>query len=90
MTMRADEPDIYLQRGVCLLKKGLVSEAAAEFRRVLKLTNHSDFSEPAKRYLRQIEDQPETSLPPPAANGASSFPASAQPRAQDHAFDRPN
>ncbi len=90
MIMRADDPETYLHRGVCLVKKGLLSEAAAEFRRVLKLTNHSDFAEPAKNYLRQIEDQHETSLPPPAANGASSFPASPLPRAQDHAFDRPN
>jgi tetratricopeptide (TPR) repeat protein len=88
MTLRASDPDAYLQRGICLLKKGVLLEAAADFRRVLKLTNHSDYAEPAKTYLRQIDDQ--TGLSPRSgANGASMFPASSQPRAQDHALDRP-
>jgi tetratricopeptide (TPR) repeat protein len=88
LTIRANEPDVFLQRGVCLLKKGLLSEAEIEFRRVLKLTNHSDYSEPAKSYLRQIEDQA-LNAPPSASNGTPMFPASSQPQAQDHAFDRP-
>ena len=37
------------------MKKGLLREAAADFQRVLKLTNHSDFAEPAKQYLRECE-----------------------------------
>ena len=55
MTIRANDPETYLNRGICLVKKGLVSEAAADFQRVLKLTNHSDFAEPAKQYLRECE-----------------------------------
>jgi tetratricopeptide (TPR) repeat protein len=69
MTMRANDPDTYLQRGVCLVKNGQLSEAAADFRRVLKLTNHSDYAEPAKNYLRQIEDQG-AGPPQSATNGA--------------------
>ena len=48
MLIRANDPDTYLQRGVCLVKKGLVDDAVADFHRVLKLTNHSDYAEPAK------------------------------------------
>ena len=55
MTLRANDPETHLNRGICLLKKGLVREAAADFQRVLKLTNHSDFAEPAKQYLRECE-----------------------------------
>jgi tetratricopeptide (TPR) repeat protein len=73
MIMRANDPETYLQRGVCLVKKGLLSEAAADFRRVLKLTNHSDFAEPAKSYIHQIEVQA-GALPHSASNGAPSLP----------------
>jgi TPR repeat/Tetratricopeptide repeat len=57
MLMRGNDPDLYLHRGICLAKKGLVNDAVADFHRVLKLTNHSDFAEPAKSYLRQYENQ---------------------------------
>ena len=64
--IRANDPETHLNRGICLLKKGLVSEAAADFQRVLKLTNHSDFAEPAKQYLARvrIEQRRVASLPP--------------------------
>lgn len=88
MTLRANDPETYLHRGVCLFKKGLLSDAAADFRRVLKLTNHSDYAEPAKSHLRQIEDQV-GEQPQPEANGVPIIPASSQPRPQDHALDRP-
>ena len=39
------------------MKKGQSSDAVADFERVLKLTNHSDFAEPAKKFLRQFEGQ---------------------------------
>ncbi len=55
MNLRANDPEAYLNRGICLLKKGLVREATADFQRVLKLTNHSDYAEPAKQYLRECE-----------------------------------
>ncbi len=57
MIIRANDPEFYLNRGICLMKKGQSSEAAADFERVLKLTNHSDFAEPAKKFLRQFEAQ---------------------------------
>jgi tetratricopeptide (TPR) repeat protein len=88
MIMRANDPETFLYRGICLVKKGHLNEAAVDFRRVLKLTNHSDFAEPAKSYLRQIEDQP-SGAPLAGGNGALNFPPSTQPRAQDHALDRP-
>ncbi len=75
--LQANDPSLYLCRGVCFLKKGLLNDAAADFRRVLKLTNHSDFAEPAKNYLRQCESQTFPSTPPaPNPNGSpSEFPA---------------
>jgi tetratricopeptide (TPR) repeat protein len=71
--LQATDPGLYLCRGVCFLKKGLHKDAAADFRRVLKLTNHSDFAEPAKNYLQQCESQafPST-LPAPNPNGSPS------------------
>ncbi len=57
MTMRANDPEFYLNRGICLMKKGQSSDAVSDFERVLKLTNHSDFAEPAKKFLRQFEGQ---------------------------------
>ncbi len=83
--LQANDPGLYLCRGVCFLKKGLNNDAAADFRRVLKLTNHSDFAEPAKNYLRQCESQtiPST-LPTPNPNGSPSEPA----RAKTHSSDR--
>jgi len=85
MLIRADDPEIYLRRGMCLMKKGLLDEALGDFQRVLKLTNHSDFAEPAKDYIRQLENQ--GGRPPlPSANGGPALPSSPQPRAQDHAI----
>jgi tetratricopeptide (TPR) repeat protein len=82
--LQATDPSLYLGRGVCFLKKGLLREAAADFRRVLKLTNHSDFAEPAKNYLRQCE-APILSplLPAPNPNGSSSDSTAQQPSSQD-------
>jgi tetratricopeptide (TPR) repeat protein len=85
MVIQANDPDTYLHRGICLVKKGLLSDALADFHRVLKLTNHSDFAEPAKAYIRQLEDRASSSLPS-AANGESALPSSPRPRAQDHAI----
>jgi len=44
---------------------------------VLKLTNHSDFADPAKKYLRECQGQAPPSLPASGGNGraaASSVP----------------
>jgi tetratricopeptide (TPR) repeat protein len=46
-----------LYRGLSLAKIGETSRAADDFRRVLKLTNHSDFVEPAKFHLAMIENE---------------------------------
>jgi tetratricopeptide (TPR) repeat protein len=80
MIIRPNDPELFLNRGICLLKKGQVKDALADFRRVLKLTNHTDFAEPAKNYLRELEAQVE--LPPAVAdsNGAPAVAAPSQPR----------
>jgi hypothetical protein len=43
-----------LQRGICLAEKGMLTEGILDLQRVLKLTNHSDYSEPAGFYLNQF------------------------------------
>ncbi len=84
--MRATDPDLYLNRGICLLKKGMINDAADDFRRVLKLTNHSDFADPAKEYLRKIESPDASALPfPPAeANGIPPSNALPEPKNKDY------
>ncbi len=82
---RGNDPELYLNRGICLLKKGQVSDALADFHRVLKLTNHSDYADPAKNYLRQYE----AAAPPaePAAaevNGAPATTAMPEPKTEDY------
>jgi tetratricopeptide (TPR) repeat protein len=86
MLIRANDPDTYLQRGVCLVKKGLVDDALADFYRVLKLTNHTDYAEPAKAYLRQVLDDRAGTAARYQPNGAPVAPSPPQPRAQDHAL----
>jgi len=83
--LQANDPGLYLCRGVCFLKKGLHKDAAADFRRVLKLTNHSDFAEPAKSYLRQCESQtfPST-VPTPNPNGSPPGSTVQNPSSQDY------
>jgi tetratricopeptide (TPR) repeat protein len=83
MTIRANDPETHLGRGICLVKKGFMSEAAADFHRVLKLTNHSDFAEPAKHYLRECESTAPGPLPPAGANGSASAAPSSEPAAPD-------
>ena len=73
MSLRVNDPEAYLNRGICLVKKGLVTPAIADFERVLKLTNHSDFAEPARNYIRYCQEQP--ALSPSSGNG-SPFPLS--------------
>jgi len=58
MNLKVNDAESYLNRGICLVKKGLVSAAAADFERVLKLTNHSDFADPARNYLRYCQEHP--------------------------------
>lgn len=83
--VQANDPGLYLSRGVCFLRKGLHEDAAADFRRVLKLTNHSDFAEPAKSYLQQCESHAiPSALPTPNPNGWSSGTPIQKPSAPDH------
>ncbi|MGC8639880.1 MAG: tetratricopeptide repeat protein [Isosphaeraceae bacterium] len=73
MIMRPNDPDCYLNRGVCLARKGLISDAILDFQRVLKLTNHSDYAEPARHYLDQLGGEnplPESSTAP-GVNGSA-------------------
>jgi tetratricopeptide (TPR) repeat protein len=89
MELQPSDPESYLNRGICFFKKGLVLEAAADFQRVLKLTNHSDFAEPAKEYLRQldghsVEATPHASLAPPQPNGATESTALQEPKTEDY------
>jgi tetratricopeptide (TPR) repeat protein len=84
MIMRGNDPDFYLSRGVCLMKKGLSSEANADFERVLKLTNHSDFAEPAKKYLHESEAQVKLSSTTTSAAAPAAPPYSSKPAAQDY------
>ena len=71
MTIRANDPETLLNRGICLMKKGLWSDASLDLQRVLKLTNHSDFAEPAKQYLRECESHAPKALPATGSNGSS-------------------
>ena len=85
MIIRANDPEFYLSRGICLMKKGLSSEAAADFERVLKLTNHSDFAEPAKKYLHQYEAHSQPVLDrQPTRTAPAAPPYSSKPAAQDY------
>jgi tetratricopeptide (TPR) repeat protein len=86
MIMRPNDPECYLNRGICLAKKGAVSDAIQDFQRVLKLTNHTDYAEPARVYLAQLGG--ENPLPPsmPSVNGSGKIasPGSGQPAGQDY------
>jgi len=84
MIIRGNDPELFLNRGICLLKKGQVKEALADFHRVLKLTNHTDFAEPAKNYLRQYEVQVEPAQPAANSNGAPASTAMPEPKTEDY------
>jgi tetratricopeptide (TPR) repeat protein len=73
MIMRPNYVECYLNRGVCLAKKGMLTEAILDFQRVLKLTNHSDYAEPARFYLNQLGDENLLPVPSPlsSVNGAT-------------------
>ena len=84
MIIRGNDPELFLNRGICLLKKGQVTDAVADFHRVLKLTNHTDYADPAKQYLRQYEAPAQ---PAPAAadvNGAPATTVMPEPKTEDY------
>jgi tetratricopeptide (TPR) repeat protein len=88
MIMRPNDAECYLNRGVCLARKGLISDAILDFQRVLKLTNHSDYAEPARYYLDQLggENPLPSPAPVPSTNGSAHAAATApsQPAAPDY------
>jgi tetratricopeptide (TPR) repeat protein len=89
MELQPSDPELYLNRGICLYKKGLLLEAATDFHRVLRLTNHSDFAEPAKDFLRRLDGQSAdasapASLMPPQANGVTESTAIPEPKTGDY------
>jgi tetratricopeptide (TPR) repeat protein len=79
-----NDPELYLNRGICLLKKGQVHDAVADFHRVLKLTNHSDYADPAKNYLRQYEAPAQAVQPAADVNGAPATSALPEPKTEDY------
>jgi tetratricopeptide (TPR) repeat protein len=88
MIMRPNDAECYLNRGVCLAKKGMLSEAIHDFQRVLKLTNHSDYAEPARFYLEQLGGENPLPMPSPlpSTNGSihAPSPEPSQPPSQDY------
>jgi tetratricopeptide (TPR) repeat protein len=91
MEIHPTDPELYLNRGICYGKKGLEAEAAADFHRVLKLTNHSDFAEPAKEYLLRLNlsassapEAPPVPLPAPQANGVADSTVMPEPKTEDY------
>jgi tetratricopeptide (TPR) repeat protein len=88
MDLQPTDPELYLDRGICYFKKGLTIEAAADFQRVLKLTNHTDFAEPAKDFLRRLDahsaEAPLLAPPPPQPNGAPESTVLPEPKTEDY------
>jgi Tfp pilus assembly protein PilF len=84
MILRGNDPELYLHRGICLLKKGQVNDAVADFHRVLKLTNHSDYADPAKNYLRDCEAGAQPAQPAADVNGAPATAAMPAPKTEDY------
>lgn len=56
MSLKQNDPAVFLNRGLCYAKLRVYPKAVADLERVLKLTNHTDFAEPANRYLREIRE----------------------------------
>lgn len=54
-TLRPSDAAATLYRGLSLAKLGETDRAAEDFRQVLKVTNHSDFVEPARFHLAMLE-----------------------------------
>jgi predicted TPR repeat methyltransferase len=86
MMMRPNDPECFLHRGVCLAKKGILSDAILDFQRVLKLTNHSDFADPARYYLDQLGGENPLTSALPSPNGSASLPGPTQPEVPEHDY----
>lgn len=57
LSMRSSDVEGYLARGLCRVKEGRDVEAVSDLQRVLKLTNHSDFADPARAELDRLYDK---------------------------------
>jgi lipoprotein NlpI len=86
MIMRPNDAECYLNRGICLARKGVISDAILDFHRVLKLTNHSDYAEPARYYLRRLTSGNSTPGTLPSENGTDNAAGSTaiQPTGRDY------
>jgi Tfp pilus assembly protein PilF len=85
MIMRPNDVECYLHRGICLANQGVVNDAVADFQRVLKLTNHSDYADPARAYLEKFSPEAPSprSLDAPGNNGLNS---PVEPARHDHTY----
>jgi tetratricopeptide (TPR) repeat protein len=83
MRIQPTDPESHLNRGICLEKKGLVGEAIADFERVLKLTNHPDFAEPATDHLFRCQHRAGQSSRSVAGNGAPGLPRAPETQAEE-------
>jgi tetratricopeptide (TPR) repeat protein len=50
-----------LHRGLSFAKLGDIEAASRDFRHILRMTNHSDFTDPARFHLMMLESEPESS-----------------------------
>lgn len=60
LMIRPNDVDGLLNRGVLRAQQGREAEAVADLQRVLKLTNHSDYADPARECLKRLQVEPTT------------------------------
>lgn len=70
LAMRPSDVEGYLHRGLCRARENRDVEAVADLQRVLKMTNHSDYADPAHEALKALYDRVPSAeeteaLPPP-------------------------
>ena len=63
LCLRPNDIDGLLNRGKLRAQQGREPEAIADFQRVLKLTNHSDYADPARDYLKRLHAEPAVAKP---------------------------
>ena len=70
MTLRANDPETYLNRGICLVKKGLVARRRRRFPPRAQADQPFRFCRAGQEYLRECESSAARSLPAAGANGS--------------------
>jgi tetratricopeptide (TPR) repeat protein len=83
MILKPNDPAVYLNRGICYARLQIHPKAVADFERVLKLTNHTDFADPANRYLRELGASSPAANPQDLFNGPPSDRPEAAARPRD-------